>query len=330
MSRFIKYNPDSDMAKFLQSKPIANHLANIIATRARRSDCPITGLKTGQCYLGDLRTIGITQKQYRTAKNVLAKGNLAVFKGTSKGTIATLVSIDVWDINVTTEGQAKGEQVDKQGATNKELKNKRTKEVKESKLSEPLKLAFEEYLKLRAKKKKAITTPRGLTLKLNRLEKYVKEFGEQKTIDCINLTLDNEYSDIKMEYLENSKKGQSAKTDSSQKAESYDLESYLLENFRPVDLKYMKKDGRFERWNKQLKENSFKLSNIAKGYKNESISTMFLFEALFMPLGSRLGGSNDIRKLESLQRWIPTLSDYNQNKGDIRKLLKERNKNLAS
>jgi len=327
MSRFIKYNPDSEMSIFLQSKPIANHLASIIATRARRKDCLFTGLKIGECYLGDYKKIGLSEQQYRTAKNTLKRIGLATFQGTNKGTVAKLVSIDVWDLNVEAPNGQTHTDLTKQQRLTKNEKNKRTKEVKESNLSETLKLAFEEYLKLRAKKKKAITTPRGRTLKINRLEKYVKEHGEQKTIDCINLTLDNEYSDIKMEYLDN-KKPQSAKCDNS-KPQKLDLEAYLLQHYRPVDLKHMKKDGRFQRWEAQLKENSFRLCNIAKGYKNEHFSTLFLFEALFMPLGSRLGGSNDKRKLESLQKWFPSLSDNTQNKGEIRKLLKERNKNLA-
>lgn len=108
MQRFIKYIPDSDMAKYLHKKPIANHLANIISARARRSDCPFTGLKTGQCFLGDTKEIGITPKQYRTAKKLLEKIGFATFKGTNKGTTATLVSVDVYDINAKLKGEQEG------------------------------------------------------------------------------------------------------------------------------------------------------------------------------------------------------------------------------
>jgi uncharacterized phage protein (TIGR02220 family) len=142
MSRFIKYNPDSDMAKYLQTKPIANHLANIIATRARRTDCHFTGLKVGQCYLGDYKKIGITPKQYRTAKKLLEKIGFSTFLGTNKGTTATLVSIEVYDINVSTRGEQEdkpqGEQGGEQGAnkgrqTKNEKKEKNDKELKELK-----------------------------------------------------------------------------------------------------------------------------------------------------------------------------------------------------
>jgi len=131
--RFIKYHPDSDMAKYLQSKPIANHLANIIATRARRTDCNYTGLKVGQCYLGDVKKMGITPKQYRTAKLLLEKIGFSTFLGTNKGTTATLVSIEVYDINAKDEGQTIGQTKGEQGGEQGANKGRQTKNVKESK-----------------------------------------------------------------------------------------------------------------------------------------------------------------------------------------------------
>ena len=139
MQRFIKYNPDSEMAKYLQTKPIANHLANIIATRARRTDCPYTGLKVGQCFLGNVKKLGITPKQYRTAKLLLERIGFSTFLGANKGTTATLVSIEVYDINVNLQGEQRGEPQgelgDKQGAN----KGRLTKNVKKDKNEEELK-----------------------------------------------------------------------------------------------------------------------------------------------------------------------------------------------
>jgi uncharacterized phage protein (TIGR02220 family) len=139
MQRFIKYHPDSDMAKYLQTKPIANHLANIIATRARRTDCPYTGLRVGQCFLGNVKKLGITPKQYRTAKKLLERISFSTFEGTNKGTTATLVSIEVYDINVNgwgeQRGEPEGEQKDNQGAN----KGRQTKNVKKEKNEEELK-----------------------------------------------------------------------------------------------------------------------------------------------------------------------------------------------
>lgn len=106
------------------------------------------------------------------------------------------------------------------------------------------------------------------------------------------------------------------------KPEVLDLEAYILQNNRPKDLKHMKRDGRFERWEKQLLDSKFKLSNIAKTKKNKNFTTMFLFDCCHMTLGNRLNGSNEQRRIESLIRWYEKLSDYNQNHGNLRELLK--------
>jgi len=137
--RFIKYNPDSDMAKYLHTKPIANHLANIIATRARRSDCLYTKLKTGQCFLGDYKKIGLTEQQYRTGKELLERIKYATFHGTNKGTVASLVSIEVYDLNTklpngrsngTKDTPATDEATDEQRLTKKAKELKKEQELK--------------------------------------------------------------------------------------------------------------------------------------------------------------------------------------------------------
>jgi len=102
-----------------------------------------------------------------------------------------------------------------------------------------------------------------------------------------------------------------------------DLETYLLQYFRPIDLEHLKKGGNFQRYEEQLQENLFKLTNVAKFYKNQSITPLFLFELLYTPLGNRLNGSTPERKLDSFERFFKKLTDYNQNQGDMRQLVKD-------
>lgn len=123
-----------------------------------------------------------------------------------------------------------------------------------------------------------------------------------------------------------SQQASSAKSDINEKL---DLAEYLSDKVHPVELRKLGESGKLEELQQLLEENKFRLSNIAKGYKNENVSTLLLFEALYLDLGKKLGGSNHKTRLESFQRWIKTLNDYNQNKGDIRQLLKQRNKNLV-
>jgi len=101
------------------------------------------------------------------------------------------------------------------------------------------------------------------------------------------------------------------------------LEEYILGHYRDVDLKHFRKDGKFDRWNGQLQENSFRLSNVAKAYKNSTITALLLFEVCYMPLGNRLNGSTPDRKLESFKKLFDNQNDYKQERGDMRKILKE-------
>jgi hypothetical protein len=72
-----------------------------IALRARRSDAMYSSifLKANQALVGDREKLGLSEQEYRTAKKKLQKWGLATFKPTNKGTIATLTSTNVYDIN---------------------------------------------------------------------------------------------------------------------------------------------------------------------------------------------------------------------------------------
>lgn len=132
MCGFIKYMR-SEEAEFLLAYPNANHLFCVMANRARRTDHPMNGLKAGQCFLGDFAAIGLTERQYRTAKGQLEKWSLATFKGTNKGTVATIVNSKVYDINekdADRQATDKRQASDRQATTNKECKNGRMEEGK--------------------------------------------------------------------------------------------------------------------------------------------------------------------------------------------------------
>jgi hypothetical protein len=76
-------------------------LAAMIAHRARwRTDgFNPRGLQFGEAYLGDFESYGMTEREYRTAKKILADGHFATFKTTNKGTIAKLIDTRLFRIN---------------------------------------------------------------------------------------------------------------------------------------------------------------------------------------------------------------------------------------
>ena len=102
---FVKMQDTETTRELMRDKNAFALLAQI-AIRARRKDGPWTGkngitmtLKKGQAFIGDYESIGLTEKEYRCAKNRLFKCKLATFEGANKGTIATLINSDVFDIS---------------------------------------------------------------------------------------------------------------------------------------------------------------------------------------------------------------------------------------
>ena len=97
MKRWIALQCGNDTESFMADQPNAFLLLCQIAMRARWKDCPITGMKAGQAYIGDWRQAGIhSEMAYRHAKEVLAKLHLAAFTGTNKGTVATLLNSTIF------------------------------------------------------------------------------------------------------------------------------------------------------------------------------------------------------------------------------------------
>ena len=49
--------------------------------------------------------MGLTQQEYRTAKNLLEKLGLVTFRGTNRGTIAKLIDYTIFDINAAIDNE---------------------------------------------------------------------------------------------------------------------------------------------------------------------------------------------------------------------------------
>lgn len=121
MSRWIAMHCCEE-AEALQAKhPNAFLLLCQIARRARYSDCPITGLKVGQAFIGDWKLAGIpSEMAYRVAKKRLIDCQLATFQGTSKGTVATLESSTIFSFSAVADNEQ-----DNRPATDKQRTNNR-------------------------------------------------------------------------------------------------------------------------------------------------------------------------------------------------------------
>ncbi len=148
----------SNNAMELMKRPKSFVLLTQIAQRARRtSELNIDGLAVGQALIGDHESIGLTEQEYRTAKQHLARLGLATFDGTSKGTVARLIDNTIFDINPDTPNEHRNEQATgRQRKDNgRETTNKKGKKENKEKNEKKIK----EYLLLKEKILKKATMP---------------------------------------------------------------------------------------------------------------------------------------------------------------------------
>ncbi|MFT3990665.1 MAG: hypothetical protein QM680_04570 [Luteolibacter sp.] len=100
MSRWVAMHC-SEEADLLQMRhPNAFLLLCQIARRAKWKNCPITKLKAGEAFIGDFSEAGLSSRAtYRHAQEVLSSSQLATFKGTNKGTVATLINRTIFSFS---------------------------------------------------------------------------------------------------------------------------------------------------------------------------------------------------------------------------------------
>ena len=111
----IKFIPSPEALWLKSEKPKSFQLLSYIAENARRENGHPDGLLIGQCHIGNLKKIKLTQQEYRTAKKILILRKHIKIIETSRTrkesqdgttTIDTLVEIiskTIWDINFSEE-----------------------------------------------------------------------------------------------------------------------------------------------------------------------------------------------------------------------------------
>jgi hypothetical protein len=97
---YFEATRSDDALELIHANPLAFTLAYIIAARANwRDGFNRHNLKFGEAFLGDYKTCGMSERNYRTAKAQLAAWNFATFTPTNKGTIARLTDTRLFKIN---------------------------------------------------------------------------------------------------------------------------------------------------------------------------------------------------------------------------------------
>ena len=137
MDGFVKLLRHPDAEALMTYDQNAWALLSLIAYRARRTDCPVTGLRVGQCFVGCGDFKGMSRGQYREATKRITKQGFATIQTTNRGTIVTLSESSPWDINAegTTSTATIQQPASNQPATtnkNEERKNERKKDYTEN------------------------------------------------------------------------------------------------------------------------------------------------------------------------------------------------------
>lgn len=175
-----------------ENDPLAFLLLSQISFRALRKDSPYNKhkLKPGQALIGDFWKLAMTEQQYRDVKyRIEFIYKLATFQGTNKGTIATLTSTKVYDINLPSEERTKERTKNEQRTTNQECKNVREEPSLRFPQTEttpaPSAPAIKRISRSRKKAEPAVLVQRTELVATTDSEhlKLVKKFGESKTLE---------------------------------------------------------------------------------------------------------------------------------------------------
>lgn len=98
---WLKAHRNPDALELAALNPFAFTLLYFIAYRAQRTNrFNRYNLKPREALIGDFKKMGMTEQNYRTAKAILTKHGFATFTPTTRGTIATLCSSSVFDVNL--------------------------------------------------------------------------------------------------------------------------------------------------------------------------------------------------------------------------------------
>jgi hypothetical protein len=102
---YFEATRSNDAIELIKLNPRALVLAYVIAARANwRGGFNHQGCNFGEACLGDYENYGMSEREYRTAKDHLAKNGFATFKSTTKGTVAKLTDTRLFKINPPTGG----------------------------------------------------------------------------------------------------------------------------------------------------------------------------------------------------------------------------------
>lgn len=204
--RFIKFIPSEEAFWLMENKPNAFRLLAHIANTARRTPGHPDGLLIGQCHLESWKEYKLTERQYRTAKQILEKRKhiqiistnrtrqKSTTGSTTNSTLVQICSNTIWDINSQTIDDLKDDRAttDRRPTDDKQ-EVKKVKKVKKEEISptpffsiSEIKCFFRENVSLTKEQHASLLSQHGedfLNLMLDVLDSYKGSSGKEYKCD---------------------------------------------------------------------------------------------------------------------------------------------------
>lgn len=199
--RFIKFIPSEEAFWLMQHKPKAFLLLSHIANTARRYNGHPDGLIIGQCHLQHWTFYGFTEREYRTAKDILVKTKHIIIietnrtrqksttGSTTKSTLVQLCSLTIYDINSETTDDRNDDRptTDRRPTDDKQERIRKKKKEKEDNITPtpsfplPSKIKFRDHVELTQTEHDSLLAKHGqefFTKMLDALDAYKGSTGK--------------------------------------------------------------------------------------------------------------------------------------------------------
>jgi len=155
-----------------------------IAFRALRQDSKFNkhDLKPNEALIGDFESCHLTRHRYRAAQHRIQHiYQIATFRKTNKGTIATIINTDVYDINCVSEKPAEKPTKNQQKTTKEEVKNisspsSKIPASKSKKLPEPAKRKMDPTLRAKIQETIRVAQENEFPFPPGRITQLCKQF----------------------------------------------------------------------------------------------------------------------------------------------------------
>jgi hypothetical protein len=209
-SRFLKFIPSEEAFWLMHNKPNAFRLLTHIANTARRTPGHPDGLLVGQCHLRHWNHYKMTEREYRTAKDILVKRKHIIIietnrtrqkstTGTTTGsTLVQIISSTIYDIN----SESNDDRIDDRATTDRRLTDDKQEGLRMKKKDHPSIPSFANA---------AVVRDDGLmtddSSSSGKIEVYPGVFMEQAELEaCVKVKGDVEQVKYAVKFIMESKK----------------------------------------------------------------------------------------------------------------------------